>query len=158
MSLRACRPALLCLLVMAIAVAAFAQNNQPEQKRGYKRPTISRGSPARPLTRPAGGRPADVSKDYIRQHGNDADLTAEDVADVVVTSETRSRHTGITHVYLRQRVDGLEVFGADSNFNVGPDGAVLSFGTSFLPEIRESVNRTFASRATAPPTGIIRRI
>ena len=49
---RAHRPALLCLLVMAIAVASLAQNNPPEQKRGYKRPTISRGSPARPLTRP----------------------------------------------------------------------------------------------------------
>ncbi|HEY9419822.1 MAG TPA: hypothetical protein VIW92_00260, partial [Thermoanaerobaculia bacterium] len=139
---RAHRPALLCLLVMAIAVASLAQNNPPEQKRGYKRPTISRGSPARPLTRPGGGRPAELSKDYIREHGNEADLTAEDVADVAVTSETKSRHTGITHVYLRQRVDGLEVFGADSNFNVGPDGAVLSFGTSFLPEIRESINRT----------------
>ena len=142
MTSRAHRPALLCLLAMALAVAAPAQNGPPEQKRGYKRPTISRGSPARPLTRPTGGRPADLSKDYIREHGNDAELTADDVADVVVTSETKSRHTGITHVYLRQRVDGLEVFGADSNFNVGPDGAVLSFGTSFLPEVREGVNRT----------------
>jgi extracellular elastinolytic metalloproteinase len=139
---RAHRPALLCLLVMAIAVASLAQNNPPEQKRGYKRPTISQGSPARPLTRPAGGRPADLSKDYIREHGNEVDLTAEDVADVVVTSETKSRHTGITHVYLRQRVDGLEVFGADSNFNVGADGALLSFGTSFLPEVRQAINRT----------------
>src|SRR5688500_14501957 len=139
---RAHRPALLCLLVMASAVASLAQNNPPEPTRGYKRPTLSRGSPARPLTKAARGRPADLSKHYIREHGNEADLTAEDVADVVVTSETKSRHTGITHVYLRQRVDGLEVFGADSNFNVGADGALLSFGTSFLPEVRQAINRT----------------
>jgi hypothetical protein len=139
---RAHRIALSSLLVMAFAVTSLAQGNSAEHKRGYRRPTISHGSPRRPLTGPGGGRAADVSKNYIREHGEQAGLSPDDVADLLVTSETKSRHSGITHVYLRQRVDGREVFGADSNFNVGPDGALLSFGTSFLPGVRESVNRT----------------
>ena len=130
------------VMLAVTAISAFAQDHPPQSKKGYKRPTISRGSPARPLTRPAAGRPIDLAVQYIRENGKDADLTDEDVADVVVTSETKSKHNGLSHVYIRQRVDGREVFGADSNFNIGPDGAVLSFGTSFLPEVRESINRS----------------
>ena len=130
------------LVLLAFSVTSFAQNPPGQLKKGYKRTTLSRGSPARPLTGPAAGRPADLAKDYIREHGKDADLTDADVADVLVTSETKGRHNGISHVYLRQRVNGLEVFGADSNFNVGRNGAVLSMGTSFLPGVHESINRT----------------
>jgi extracellular elastinolytic metalloproteinase len=128
-------------LVMAAAMTSFAQG-QSQTKRGYKRPTISRGSPGRPLTGPAAGRPVDLAVQYIREHGKDADLAPEDSADLTVTSETKSVRTGISQVYLRQRVHMLEVFGADSNFNIGRDGAVLSYGTSFLPDVAQSVNRT----------------
>jgi extracellular elastinolytic metalloproteinase len=132
----------LVVLVMAVAMTSFAQDNPAQSKRGYKRPTVSIGSPARPLTGPAAGRPVDLAVGYMRAHGEEVDLAADDVADVVVTSETTSKHNGINHVYLRQRVDGLEVFGADSNFNVRRDGAVVSFSTSFLPDVRQSINRS----------------
>src|SRR5687768_13899234 len=132
------------LVLVAFAIASFAQNPPGQSKKGYKRPTIKRGSPGRPLTGPAAGRPVDLAANYLREHGNDADLTDADVADLVVTSETKSKHNGISHVYLRQRVDGLEVFGADSNFNVGANGALLSFGTSFLPGVRESITSSTA--------------
>ncbi|QRW10241.1 extracellular metalloproteinase MEP [Ceratobasidium sp. AG-Ba] len=39
--------------------------------------------------------------------------------------------TGVTHVYVRQRVDGLEVADGDINMNIR-DGRVLSFGDSFF--------------------------
>ncbi|HEY0590542.1 MAG TPA: M36 family metallopeptidase, partial [Thermoanaerobaculia bacterium] len=136
------RVAVVGLLVMALAVTSFAQNNHAELKRGYKRPTISRGSPARPLTPPGGGPPADNALGYVRAHGDDAGLTPEDVADVAITSQTRSPQSGITHVYLRQRANGLEVFGADGDVHVGSNGAIVGFGTSFLPDVRASIDRT----------------
>lgn len=137
---RSARLASLLVFLAATALSSFAQNHPAQSRRGYKRPGISRGSPVRPLTGPAAGRPADLAAHYLREHGSEADLVPEDVAEAAVTSETKGRHNGITHVFMRQRVDGREVAGADSNINVGRDGAVLSFGTTFLPEVRQSIN------------------
>lgn len=127
------------LLFLFLAIPAFAQS---ANSRAYRRPTVSKGSPARPLTGPAVGRPVDVAAQYLRTHGKEVDLAEADVADLLVTSESASAHNGITHVYLRQRIDGIEIFGADSNFNIRADGAILSFGTSFLPDAAKSANRS----------------
>jgi len=40
------------------------------------------------------------------------------------------KNTGVTHVYVRQLVNGLEVTDGDMNINI-KDGMVLSYGTSF---------------------------
>ncbi|KAF8804118.1 extracellular elastinolytic metallo proteinase [Phlegmacium glaucopus] len=40
------------------------------------------------------------------------------------------KNTGVTHVYVRQLVNGLEVTDGDMNINI-KDGVVLSYGTSF---------------------------
>ena len=39
------------------------------------------------------------------------------------------KNTGVTHVYVRQLVNGLEVTNGDMNINI-KDGVVLSYGTS----------------------------
>ncbi|KAF8151674.1 extracellular elastinolytic metallo proteinase [Crassisporium funariophilum] len=41
------------------------------------------------------------------------------------------KNTGVTHVYVRQLVNGLEVSDGDMNINI-KDGMVLSYGTSFF--------------------------
>ncbi|KAJ9050443.1 hypothetical protein DSO57_1014449 [Entomophthora muscae] len=41
-----------------------------------------------------------------------------------------SSSTGVSHVYLRQKVDGKEVFNGDMNINV-KDGVIVSYGDSF---------------------------
>ncbi|KAJ7280229.1 Fungalysin metallopeptidase-domain-containing protein [Mycena rebaudengoi] len=41
-------------------------------------------------------------------------------------------NTGVTHVYVRQIINGLEVADGDMNINV-QDGVVLSYGNSFYP-------------------------
>ncbi|KIL63666.1 hypothetical protein M378DRAFT_79300 [Amanita muscaria Koide BX008] len=42
------------------------------------------------------------------------------------------KNTGVTHVYARQVVNGLEVLDGDLNLNI-KDGTLLSFGNSFYP-------------------------
>lgn len=54
-----------------------------------------------------------------------------DATEFVVSSAYKSEHSGVTHVYLRQVVGGLEVVNGDININVDRDGRVLSFGDSF---------------------------
>lgn len=41
-------------------------------------------------------------------------------------------NTGVTHVYVRQIINGLEVADGDMNINI-KDGMVLSYGNSFFP-------------------------
>ncbi|KAH6905222.1 extracellular elastinolytic metallo proteinase [Coprinopsis sp. MPI-PUGE-AT-0042] len=42
------------------------------------------------------------------------------------------KNTGVTHVYARQVVNGLEVVDGDMNINI-KDGVVISYGNSFYP-------------------------
>lgn len=58
----------------------------------------------------------------------EAELTA---SEFVVQSSYKSDLNGVTHVYLRQKVNGLEVLNGDININVDRFGQVISYGNSF---------------------------
>jgi extracellular elastinolytic metalloproteinase len=62
-------------------------------------------------------------------------LLADDVADVAVTDLYASRHNGLTHVYLRQRVNGLEVAGSEMNYSLKRSGEVFTRVGSFVPNV-----------------------
>ncbi|KAJ2438608.1 hypothetical protein GGF42_008241, partial [Coemansia sp. RSA 2424] len=55
----------------------------------------------------------------------------------------RSEHNGVTHVYFRQVVNGLEVVNGNANVNIDRRGYVISSGNSFA--------ESYSSPATAPP-------
>src|SRR4051794_3755968 len=65
------------------------------------------------LTGPSQGDALDIALAYIRSRSADLGLTVDDLTDVVVTDRYVSRHNGVTHIYLRQRLDGIEVFDAN---------------------------------------------
>ncbi|KAG0283021.1 Fungalysin/Thermolysin Extracellular metalloproteinase 5 [Linnemannia gamsii] len=67
--------------------------------------------------------PERVALDFVEQKLTDSDY--------IVKNSYTSKHNGVTHVYVRQRVDGLEVINGDINVNVDEDGNVISFGDSF---------------------------
>ncbi|GAW15807.1 hypothetical protein ANO14919_052290 [Xylariales sp. No.14919] len=56
---------------------------------------------------------------------------------------------GVSHVYFRQTVNGIDVGNANFNVNIGPDGNILSYGHSFftgeLPKDNPLFKRTFTS-------------
>ncbi|KAI7897570.1 Fungalysin metallopeptidase-domain-containing protein [Cokeromyces recurvatus] len=49
----------------------------------------------------------------------------------IVQSVYKSDLNGVTHVYLRQKVNGLEVLNGDININVDRLGRIISYGNSF---------------------------
>ncbi|KAJ2715473.1 hypothetical protein H4R19_001188 [Coemansia spiralis] len=92
--------------------------------------------------------PAGVAKRELRAsrlHGDDAEVgEAVDAAaaylskhhgipedGLKVKSAYRSEHTGVTHVYFRQVVNGLEVVNGNANVNIDKHGRVISSGNSF---------------------------
>ncbi|KAL1925838.1 uncharacterized protein VTP21DRAFT_721 [Calcarisporiella thermophila] len=52
-------------------------------------------------------------------------------SEFVVKNVYKSQVNGITHVYLRQVVDGVEVVNGNFNINVDSKGRVISYGNSF---------------------------
>ncbi|KAI1320034.1 Fungalysin/Thermolysin Extracellular metalloproteinase 5 [Mortierella claussenii] len=58
-------------------------------------------------------------------------------SDYIVKNAYTSKHNGVTHVYLRQRIDGLEVINGDINVNVDKHGNVISYGDSFYKGNRQ---------------------
>ena len=64
---------------------------------------------------------------------------AADLAGVVVTDEYTSDHNGVTHVYLQQTHDGINVAGAVATVNV-QDGVVVFVGDRFIANLAEAVS------------------
>ncbi|SDX82860.1 T9SS-dependent M36 family metallopeptidase [Hymenobacter psychrophilus] len=75
-------------------------------------------------------------------------LVAADAADAAVTKQFTDEHNGITHVYLRQRVQGIEVYGAVASVHLSASGRVASLNSSFLPNVQ------VLARGAAPTPGI----
>lgn len=68
-------------------------------------------------------------------------LTEADVNEYVVTDRYVARHTGVTHLYFRQKVNGIEIFGANLNAHVLPNGRILTLNNQFVPNLnRVNVN------------------
>jgi extracellular elastinolytic metalloproteinase len=57
-----------------------------------------------------------------------------------VTSEYRSRHSGVTHVNVNQRFRDREVFGAHATVNVDDSGSVIFAGGSLERGLREDAS------------------
>ncbi|KAF9292797.1 Fungalysin/Thermolysin Extracellular metalloproteinase 5 [Mortierella antarctica] len=67
--------------------------------------------------------PTKVATDFVERELSSSDY--------VVKNSYTSAHNGVTHVYLRQMVDGLEVVNGNMNINVDRNGNVISYGDSF---------------------------
>lgn len=87
---------------------------------------------ARPLSSQEPGAAAIA---YVRAHATSLGLTPADVDDVIVVSQTVSGQTGVSHVYLRQRRGGIDVWGADMTVNIARDGRVVSRAGNFVARL-----------------------
>jgi len=76
---------------------------------------------------------------YLRAGGALPDLSAADLSDILVSSETTSPHSGVTHVYLRQRHHGIPISGADITVSITRDGTATHTGT-FIANVAATIN------------------
>ena len=81
---------------------------------------------------PANGAPLANALAYLNAHSADFGLTATDLAQSRVTDLYTDSNTGITHIYLRQTINGLEVENANINVSVAASGRVLTAGGGYV--------------------------
>jgi uncharacterized repeat protein (TIGR01451 family) len=104
--------------------------------------TPAQSTPDGFLTGPTTGDPLDIALAYLRAHAADFGLLPDDLNDVVVKDRYVSKHNGVTHIYLRQRLGGLEVFNGDINVNITRDGRIINIGTNFVHNLQQAANTT----------------
>jgi len=85
----------------------------------------------------------DTARDYLQQHAGQFGIEGTALSEAVVTDAYTSANTGVTHVYLQQHRNGIEVADARVTVNVTRDGRVLMASGAFVPGASEA-------RATSP--------
>ncbi|KAI6018208.1 Fungalysin metallopeptidase-domain-containing protein [Pisolithus microcarpus] len=123
------------LALAGLAAHAIAHSTPPPL--GQRRKTLGFG-PVLPHARfetlppsTAGFAPVDpfhAARDFLDQFADPALGRAY----AIRSDSYTDRNTGVTHVYARQIIGGIEVADAHINLNI-KDGRVLSFGDSFFP-------------------------
>ncbi len=83
-----------------------------------------------------------IIEKYIQENMAEWKLTAADIADLKVDYAYQSDHNGLTHIYLKQQYEGIEIFNAVSTINVLPSGKVLYAANRFYSNIENAINAT----------------
>ena len=103
--------------------------------------------------------PQSIALEALQSRGNGLDLAPGQTDDLVVTDSVSTDHNGLTNVYVQQRHNGIDVFGAVGNVAVAPEGSVLRANDRFVstrgapPAPR--INAIQAARAAAEALGLV---
>ncbi|MBD2714242.1 T9SS-dependent M36 family metallopeptidase [Microvirga sp. STR05] len=76
-------------------------------------------------------------------------LSEQDMASPAITSQYTDASTGLTHVYLRQRHQGIEIHGAVANVHVASNGRVVVLHHNFVSGVAAKVRSTTPSLTPA---------
>ncbi|SRX55432.1 hypothetical protein [Aequorivita sp. CIP111184] len=66
-------------------------------------------------------------------------LIAQKSDSYVITNKNTSKKSDIRHVYLRQAINGLEVYGTESSINFDKTGKVLTQHNNFLADAQATL-------------------
>lgn len=83
-----------------------------------------------------------IALDYVSQQSKNWDLTERDLSSYFVQDSYHSEHNGVTHVYLIQQHNDIELHNGIVNINVLPNGEVLYAGNRFTKNLAAIVNAT----------------
>lgn len=86
--------------------------------------------------------PLDVALRHLEENSKDLQLTETDLTNFRVSDFYTSRHNGVSHVYLTQKHQGIEVYTGITNVNVLPNGKVLNMTNRFVSNLAGRVNAT----------------
>lgn len=82
-------------------------------------------------------------QNYLSENVDEWGLSQSDIQGWLITDQTHSKNSGVTHVYIRQAHDGVGVFDAVGNFNIA-DGKVLNAYVKFVKNLSGKVNASAA--------------
>ncbi len=75
---------------------------------------------------------------YLQKSIEDSKLRVSD-ASFVITDEYTSSISEITHIYFRQTLDGVEIFGTESDIHLTPNGKIVLAHNRFIGNANERI-------------------
>ena len=86
------------------------------------------------LTGPMDGDAEDIAFDYLRIHADELGATASIIDSARVDLKYFDAASGVTHLYLTQQINGLDISQSVLNINVTDDGEVMNAGSLFVSD------------------------
>ncbi|MBC8165466.1 MAG: M36 family metallopeptidase, partial [Bryobacteraceae bacterium] len=80
------------------------------------------------LTEASGDAPRAIALRFIEHSAPALGLSPEDLTGIYVSKEYRTEANGVTHILLRQRFGGVDVYGAAYKINLDREGRILNAG------------------------------
>lgn len=82
------------------------------------------------------GTPEDAALQFMQQKHNILGLEDYDIDDAETVDIVYSKVTGVTHIYFRQVLDGVPVYGGQMQVHVDKSNRILSMNNGFIPDLR----------------------
>ncbi len=92
------------------------------------------------LTGPNDGEPLEIARHYIESQMDAWHLTEDDLADQIIRDHFLSSHNDTTHIYFRQRLQGIEVYLGDIGIHVAGDGSIITAQMDYVPDLQSKIN------------------
>ncbi|SMB84962.1 peptidase M36 fungalysin [Hymenobacter roseosalivarius DSM 11622] len=77
--------------------------------------------------------------DHLKKNRQALDLADEDLADLVLSSQSTSKRNGLKHLYIQQRYQGIDIYGALTTVNLTKDDQVINVGNRFQKDLGKKV-------------------
>lgn len=81
----------------------------------------------------------EIIQQYLNKNSSKLGLTSQDISDWIIDGEASSTSTNINNYYVKQRVQGTEIFGAVTNFSV-KNNEVINIGDRFVKNASQKIN------------------
>ena len=92
------------------------------------------------LTGPSQEDPLQIAAKHLLERHDELGLTTRDATDWILKDRYVTEHSGVTHLYMRQTLGGIEVYNGVLSVSVTPEGRLFSLGNRFVKDLASSVN------------------
>ncbi len=97
-----------------------------------------------------------IATDYLLETPNHLGLTTDDIKNLKVNYEYKTDHNNLTHLYLVQTHNDIELYNGIINFNILPSNEVLYVGNNGVADLKSRINTSVPS--ITPSDAILKAI
>lgn len=90
-----------------------------------------------------------IANDYLTENKATLGFTDTDIADLEITDNYTDAHNGVTHVYLQQKYNGIEIKNAVTGFHYKEDGSVIHVANRFQKKLNTRLKKTVQKLSAA---------